>query len=460
VLGSVAVDLRRPRFAVLATALAAATATALVAVLAGGSFASFKPSLHVAIETTAALAGMLAAYLVFFRFRRSARLDDLLLACGLAILSVCNLVYGAAPAALDRYPSRFETWALASGHLLAISVLALAAFGPTRRLARPRRVAWFVLGVSVLVLGVLAEALTLLARDLPIDVGTSAGHDAALGIQLASTVLFAAVAVGFVLRSERDGDELMTWFAIAATLRTFGGVNYALHPSLETGWVYSGDAFRMLFYVALLAGAAREIGRYWQASRDAAVLDERRRIARNLHDGLAQELAFIAGRVARERGSTLAAQIARAVERALDESRRVIAALTRPLDEPLDVVLTQEIEDVAERSGTILALALERGVRVEPDVREALVRIAREAVVNAVRHGGAGLVQVELENGNGLLLRVVDDGRGFDTDPEAGKSAAGGFGLISMRERAHAIGADLRVDSRPGDGTTVEVELL
>jgi signal transduction histidine kinase len=138
----------------------------------------------------------------------------------------------------------------------------------------------------------------------------------------------------------------------------------------------------------------------------------------------------------------------------------VIAALTRPLDEPLDVVLTQEIEDVAERSGTILALALERGVRVEPDVREALVRIAREAVVNAVRHGGAGLVQVELENGNGLLLRVVDDGRGFDTDPEAGKSAAGGFGLISMRERAHAIGADLRVDSRPGDGTTVEVELL
>jgi signal transduction histidine kinase len=132
--------------------------------------------------------------------------------------------------------------------------------------------------------------------------------------------------------------------------------------------------------------------------------------------------------------------------------------LTRPLDEPLDVVLAHEIGDVAERSGTILALSLERGVRVEPDVREALVRIAREAVINAVRHGGAGLVQVELENGNELKLRVVDDGRGFDAAAAMRKSNDR-FGLVSMRERAHAIGADFRIASSPGDGTTIEVEL-
>jgi hypothetical protein len=73
-------NLRRPRVAVSATVLVGATATALVAALARGSFASFNPSLHVVIETTAALAGLLAAHLVFFRFRRIARLDDLLLA--------------------------------------------------------------------------------------------------------------------------------------------------------------------------------------------------------------------------------------------------------------------------------------------------------------------------------------------------------------------------------------------
>ena len=451
-------NLRRPRVAVSGTVLLGATATALVPLLGGGSFASFNPSLHVAIATTAALAGLLAAYLVFFRFRRSARLDDLLLACGLAILSTCNLVYGVAPAALGRSPNNFQLWGMASGHLVSAGVLAFAAFAPGRRLERPRRAAWLTVGYAAIVLAMLAEALTVVANQLPIDVGTSGGKYAALAVQLTLAAIFATAAVGFLRRAERGGDDLMSWFAVAATLRVFAGINYALHPSLETGWVYTGDAFRMLFYGALIAGAGREISRYWQASKEAAVLDERRRMARDLHDGLAQELAFIARRVGRMSGSAVAAQIARSAERALDESRRVIATLTRPLDEPLDVVLAHEIGDVAERSGTILALALERGVRVEPEVREALVRIAREAVINAVRHGGAGLVQVELHNGSELTLRVIDDGRGFDA-PAAMRKSNDRFGLVSMRERAHAIGADFRVASRPGNGTTVEVEL-
>ena len=145
--------------------------------------------------------------------------------------------------------------------------------------------------------------------------------------------------------------------------------------------------------------------RYWQASREAAVLDERRRIARDLHDGLAQELAFIVRRAQpRRREGPRAAdalQIANAAERALDESRRVIATLTRPLDEPLDVVLSEAVKGVADRVGTTVALALDPDVHVTPDVREALVRIAREAVTNAARHGDAGLVRVELENGDG-----------------------------------------------------------
>jgi signal transduction histidine kinase len=451
-------NLRRPRVAVGTAALVGVTATLLVAALGRGRFASFNPSLHVAIETTAGLAGLLAAYLVFFRFRRSAHLDDLLLSCGLALLSVCNLVYGVAPAALDRYPTTFEIWGLASGHLVAALVLAFAAFAPGRRLERPRRAAWFTLGYSVIVLAMLAEAVTIVAGELPIDVGTNGGKYAALVVELTLAAVFATAAAGFLRRAERSGDELMTWFAVAATLRAFAGVNYALHPTLETGWVYGGDALRILFYCALIAGATREIGRYWQTSREAAILDERRRIARDLHDGLAQELAFISRRVGRMTGSAVASQIARSAERALDESRRVIATLTRPLDEPLDVVLAQEIGDVAERSGTILALSLERGVRVQPDVREALVRIAREAVNNAVRHGGAGLVQVELENGNELKLRVVDDGRGFDAAAAMRKSGDR-FGLVSMRERTHAIGGVFRVASRPGDGTTIEVEL-
>ncbi len=192
------------------------------------------------------------------------------------------------------------------------------------------------------------------------------------------------------------------------------------------------------------------------------MLDERRRIARDLHDGLAQELAFIVRRAKRSVGQPprLAdiSQIANAAECALDESRRVIATLTRPLDEPLDMVLSEAVKGVADRLGTTVALALDPGVHVAADVREALLRIAREAVTNAARHGDAGLVRVELENGMGLRLRIVDDGRGFDAGSRK-RLRNGGFGLVSMSERARAIGAVLSVDSRSGAGTTVEVEL-
>jgi signal transduction histidine kinase len=459
---AVKVDLRRPRTAVSVTAIAGAIAIAVDIAISGGRSAHFDPTLYVAIETTAALTGMLAAYLVFFRFRRSARLDDLLLAFGLTILSVCNLAYGALPAALEKSPSRFDSWALASGHVLGTLVLALAAFAPARTIGRPRRAALFLLGYSFVALAMLAEVFVAAGHAAPFGAETTAGHDAALAIQSLITALFAAAAFGFFRRAVRDGDAFMTWLAVAATLRVFGGFDYAFRPTLETGWVYTGDAFRMLFYFALVAGAGAEIGRYWRASREAAVLSERRRIARDLHDGLAQELSFIVGRAARaleqEPRSMNARQIASAAERALDESRRVIATLTRPLDEPLEVVLAQAVKDVADRVGTIAALSMDAGVEVTPDVREALVRIAREAVTNAARHGNAGLIRVELENGNGVRLRIADDGTGFDAAAPTLRPK-GGFGLISMAERALAIGATFRVISSHGAGTTVEVKL-
>jgi signal transduction histidine kinase len=94
-------------------------------------------------------------------------------------------------------------------------------------------------------------------------------------------------------------------------------------------------------------------------------------------------------------------------------------------------------------------------------VREALVRIAREAVTNASRHGGAGIVRVELEraeNGSPTVLRIGDDGLGFDTSTVR-NGPNGGFGLVSMRERAQSIGAGFSVVSQQGVGTTIELEL-
>ena len=87
------------------------------------------------------------------------------------------------------------------------------------------------------------------------------------------------------------------------------------------------------------------------------------------------------------------------------------------------------------------------------DRQQQLLRIVREAVTNAARHGKAEVVHVEFKNGNGLRLRIRDDGVGFDPTT----ARPGGFGLRVMRERARSIGGELTIDSRPDLGTEVEV---
>ena len=282
------------------------------------------------------------------------------------------------------------------------------------------------------------------------------GHPAVLAVQLLVTVLFAVAAAGFIRRAERDRDEFIAWLAAGVILGAFARLNYFLYPSLYSEWVYTGDAFRLLFYVTILVGAAREVRSYWQAAAAAAVLEERRRIARDLHDGLAQELAFIARNVRRlDRGSPVVRRVELGAARALADSRRAIAALTESLDRPLDAALAEVAWDVAAREGTQVALMLAPGVTVTPVQREALIGIASEAITNAARHGGADLVRVHLDDDGGVALRIADGGRGFDP----ARPSRGGFGLISMRERAETVGAQFRLTSAPGRGTQVEVIL-
>jgi len=195
---------------------------------------------------------------------------------------------------------------------------------------------------------------------------------------------------------------------------------------------------------------------------DAAVERERRRIARDIHDSLAQDLAFIAARVrVLERDPTASVRLdhlAIAATRALEHSRTTISTLTRPLDEPLDAALARNATEVAERHGGHAKLCLQAGVVVPRATRESLVMILREAVANAMRHGRAGSVDVSLSRQSGLRLRVADDGRGFDAAARAARPDAG-FGLQSMEERAQALGGGLVVRSAPGAGTTIEVAL-
>jgi signal transduction histidine kinase len=286
------------------------------------------------------------------------------------------------------------------------------------------------------------------------------GHPVVLGVQLALVGLHLAAAAGFARAARCHRDELLGWLAIASTLAAFARVNFFLFPSLYSEWVYTGDVFRTASALTVLVGVVRVVFAYERRLAQLAVFDERRRVARELHDGLAQELSYIKHQsedlLAQHGAMPAAERLAAAADRALEESRFAIAALVRPVDASLARSLESAARVVAERGGAQVSFSGDEGTERPDDVREALTRVVREAVSNAVRHGGARNVALELRDDGPLTLRVRDDGQGFDPDARLRPDA---FGLISMRERVEALGGTLAVTSRRGEGTTVEVRL-
>jgi signal transduction histidine kinase len=450
----------------------AGATTLLVSGLALSDAAYRSTSLHVSLETAIAVISIVAAHLVFGRFRQSGALNDLLLFYAFAAFAVSNLILSALPAAIGTsYPNGVATWGPTLGVLAAASLLLAAAHAPARpvdrafwhRVDRGAAVVVVVATVGALVVLGAFGSQTFTAPFTPKRWGWTqlSGHPE-IGLQILVSVLFLAAGIALAGRAERTADRFLTWLAVGSAVAAFARVNYFILPSLYTHWVYVGDALRLLFYIIVFIGGAREIARYQQRAAEAAILEERRRIARDLHDGLAQELAYIVTQT--RRLATLTAEIAgdrrqvehlaSAAERALDESRRAVAALTQPLYQPLHVAVAQEARAIADRVGVELDLKLDPAVEADPTTCESLLRIVREAVANAGRHGHAARISVELTNGVGLRLRVVDDGVGFDP-----AQRTEGFGLVSMQERVKALGGHFRLASEPGRGTEVEIAI-
>lgn len=451
-------------------------AVAATLAAAGTTAVALDPTVRLAFEgtdvrlalqvATAIIAGLLA-YLVFGRFRRRRLVGELALVYALSLLAAKNLFLSAFPEPdLRQGNLTFQTWVPAWMRVLAALAIAAAALLPDRTIGgipRPgiRIVAGTVatLAVAVIAGAVLLDVLPPGVRVIGETVGAPdmAGHPLLVAGEIAIAVLFAASAYGFTRRSERRRDPLTTALAVACALGAFSSLSFALYPSGETSIIQSGDWLRLGFYFVLLIGAEREIDRYWGQLAAIAVYEERRRLARELHDGVAQELAFVVTQTRMlSRGSAPPGtdqKVAAAAERALDESRRAITALSGDPDEPLHLAVARAAEDVAERVGVRVQVHASPALRVAPTVREALVRIVRESVTNAARHGLASNVEVTLSADG--LLRIVDDGTGFELDG----AGQGRFGLISMSERAERLGAQFRIETQPGRGTLVEVAL-
>jgi len=449
----------------LITAGVALSSIVVVAVAPPAMTAVDLPAMHPVLDSVGLVVSLLVTFLLGGRYLRTGRLDDLLLVLGLACGAATNLVSTTVTVA-NLNGVVLSAWAPALGQLASGTLLALGSLCPPRVLGQPptavlRRAAFACLGFAgaILMLSIVLPHLPTLApaSAVPGVPPLLDGPPGFLVMQLFMAIALALAALGFSRKADA-GDGLAHWLALSCMLGAAGRIDYYLYPSLYTQWVSIGDLLRLGRFGVLLCGAALEIRGYWRSQTTAAVLEERRRMARDLHDGLAQELAYISLRARRADVTDPAMrQISAAADRALLDSRRAIAALSLPIDERFDVVLGRIAEETAARAGARVELDLD-AVEVEREQAEALIRIVSEAVLNATRHGGADRVVVELDKERGVQLRVRDNGNGFDPE-EASARRAPGFGLVSMRERAEAVGGEFSISSAPGGGALVEVRL-
>jgi signal transduction histidine kinase len=421
---------------------------------------SSDEALRATLETGIAAAAIVGTILLVNRLRQTRLLRDLLLLVGLAAVALTDFIFNALPAYGNRTGSYGGSVWMALTTLAAGAFVA-AAFAPENRRIEvtTRRVALGTVAVG----GWIAfwEAVDLVSGLLtnrgPVGVYTPIWDATAIvcfGLLLLSGIRFA----------RRGGTE-----HAAAKLLTAGAILLAgaelgtlAMPVVPGDWLMPGDALRAGAFAALIAVSVVLYRRSLQELAHAALTAERVRIAHDLHDGLAQDLACIVAhseRLAREFGAdhplTLAAS------RALSASRGKILDLEASGAPSTVAALREVAAEAADRFDVEINVEVQAADQPEPirSERSDLVRIAREAIANAARHGNAKHINVTLgSRRDDLLLRVSDDGSGLRAPGHRGRARGTGLGMRAMGARAHRIGAQLRVRDRPElGGTEIEV---
>ncbi|MBL1106399.1 GAF domain-containing sensor histidine kinase [Streptomyces sp. 5-8] len=240
-------------------------------------------------------------------------------------------------------------------------------------------------------------------------------------------------------------------------------------PKPEGSCGFTQEDEGLLAILAQHAAIALTNARLYERSRELTIAEERSRLAQELHDAVSQKLfslrltaqaaaALVDRDPARAKGELH--QVASLAAEAADELRAAVVEL-RPaaLDEDGLIATLRTQTQVLDRAHTARVTFTSNGFRALPaSQEEALLRVAQEALHNALRHSGAAHVDVSVERrGGGAVLRVTDDGDGFD--PTAVRRAGRHLGLVSMRDRAGGVGGALTVESAPGKGTTIEMEV-
>ena len=409
---------------------------------------------RLAFDTAVAVVATFVCVLTSVRFLVEGRTLDLLLAAGFWSIALGTAAFGLVPVFGGGTLSPGAAWQLVGARLLGAGLIAIAPYVDGRMAARRRSLVSVGVGVAVL-LGVAAGVMRVPAPS-PFDADSLEGSYVRMAALLLTTLWLIAL-VGFALRYRRYGRDLDSWMCLAATLAVFADLHLVLTPVVSSDLVLQGDFLRVIAYGVLLVGVWRAIS---EAEFGRAVADERARVAREIHDGLAQYLFAISTQVNMlETGAPLEEvlpRLKRAAASAQQEARFAVLALSSAGGSArFDSALRRYVEVLTADGALDVELDVDPQVRLAPDEQIEVFRIVQEGLGNARRHAGASHVEVSITQRAGRrVVTVSDDGVGFDET-----AVVPGQGVANMRSRAHAIDGALTLRSDPGRGTAIEVVL-
>ena len=381
---------------VLAAVLAAGTA---VLVVVSGLHNDPQPPARLAADTAVAVVAAIVAVLGLVRFQVEGRALDLLLAAGFGLVAAGTIAFELTPLLGADLPSAAEAWSSLAVDLAAATLIAVAAFVSPRLAHRHRALA--ATGAGIVAAVALAWAAgRVAAAALPL-VDAEGGRAPGPALAYAALALLSlAAAVGFGLRFRRHGRDLDRWLALALTLVVFADLHYVLAAS---PYLLYNDFLRLLAYAVLLVGVWRAYG-YAEFGR--AVAEERARVAREIHDGLAQYLFAISAHVSMlEAGADLdeaLPRLRRAAEAAQQEARFAVLALSSASGTaPFDAALRRYVEFLTGDGRLDVELDIDPDVRLAPDEQIEIFRIVQEGLANARHHAGAGRAEVTIAHRGG-----------------------------------------------------------
>jgi signal transduction histidine kinase len=445
--------------------------TALVALAPGVGFSS--PRGDAALDTLGGSATLLATALAVARFHAVRSRASLVLALALAFQSASTLLLVTVPELSGVSTGSWLGHARGMISLVGAALLMWAAFAapsPTRLSTSGWRPVALVAAMS-LAAGALSAAIGAILPGFDVTRGAHAGArlgglaaEPSLFVlgEAATATMWAIAAAGFAMRVPRVAPRQFGWWlTITCALAAGARIDNLLIGPEPSSWVSLADVLRAASMLALAAGVVRELECARRREHDRAVQEERGRLARELHDGVAQELAFILGQSRRlakifpeERAL---ADIGTAAEHALHDSRAAIYGLQESTSPTLGAAIEARAHELAGRAGLELTLSVAEDIVSSAEVEHGVLSILQEAISNAARHGNATKLRISLRaRGDTVLVGISDDGRGFEPKWRA-PSRTGGFGLRSMHERAKALGGELSLESAPGRGTTIEL---